>query len=185
MPPKPNEVKVLEQFAKDASEKVGQELGGPVHCKYEGQPHGPLKNRKYLQPLPGWVYPRHVDGQSHGVVPAPVAVSLECLLRCLFLEMPFERLQQQTRVTRDVDRFASRYLVPLFRCACSCHMVSGGAVDKSLVPLCLEIWLSQMTRNNGRNGFHLPNFNLTPGEISEISHKTWSIFLDVSEKSNV
>ena len=64
-------------------------------------------------------------------------------------------------------------------------MVSDDTVDKSLVPLCLETWLSQITRNHGRNGFHLPNFNLTPGEISEISHKTWSIFLDVSEKSNV
>ena len=96
-------------------------------------------------------------GVTTAVVPAPVAVSLKCLLRCLFLEMPFERLQQQTRVTRDVDRFASRYLVPLFRCACSCHMVSGDTVDKSLVPLCLETWLSQMTRNSGRNGFHLPN----------------------------
>ena len=137
-----------------------------------------------LQPLPGWVYPRQVDGQGHGVVPAPVAVSLKCLLRCLFLEMPFQRLQQQTRVTRDVDRFASRYLVPLFRCACSCHMVSGDTVDKLLVPYCLETWLSQMTRNNGRNGFHLPNFNFTPSEISEISHKAWSIFLDVIEKSN-
>ena len=138
-----------------------------------------------LQSLLSWVYPRQVDGQDHGVVPAPVAVSLKCLLRCLFLEMPFARLQRQTRVTRDVDRFASRYLVSLFRCACYCHMVSDDTVDKSLVPLCLETWLSQMTRNHGRNGFHLPNFNLTPSEITEISHKAWSMFLHVIEKSNV
>ena len=36
MPPKPIEVKVLEQFAKDASEKASQELGGLSYCKYEG-----------------------------------------------------------------------------------------------------------------------------------------------------
>ena len=138
-----------------------------------------------LQSLPSWVYPRQVDGQDHGVVPAPVAVSLKCLLRCLFLEMPFARLQRQTRVTRDVDRFASRYLVSLFRCACYCHMVSDDTVDKSLVPLCLETLLSQMARNHGRNGFHLPNLDVIPSEITEISHKAWSIFLHLIEKSTV
>ena len=125
------------------------------------------------------LYPRMSDAVEGKEVPPQLSVKLKSLLRCVHVKKPFFRLRRQTRVTGDMDRFSSRYLPKLYRCALRLGAIdSMGDINKTSVPSAIETWLSEMVADNGTHGFHLPDFTLTPHEIHTISVSSlrmWSL----------
>ena len=152
--------------------------------EYEDESFVLLQNKakefEVARSIPQALYPRQSDGVAGLEVPAEISVMLKCLLRCLHNELPFHRLAKQTRVTKDMDRFATRYLTSLYRTCLRCGTIQGAFLDKTEMPLALETWLHQMLVDSCTRGFNLNGFSMTNAEICQVALSALCIFHYVS-----
>ena len=163
------EVPMNNLFAIAETSSASQDVNSTTHRSL-----GNFAIAKSLNHSHGYIFPKQSDAKDGGEVPGALAISLKCLLRCLFHVMPFERLgDKMTKVTKDPDRFAARYLKSFYRQGRACGMILEDGIDRALGLVCLEQWLCTMLANQSRNGFNLPNFALSPTEINSISRCAW------------
>ena len=143
--------------------------------------HDSAQQLQVAPAIPRTLYPRQSDGVAGLEVAPELAVMLKCLLRCLHVALPFHRLAKQTRVTSDMDRFASRYLPGLYRTFLQCGAIRGvNVLDKAAIAVALDTWLRRMLADNCTRGFHLDGFSLTDAEIYQVSWNALQNFLYVS-----